>query len=598
MDVKKYVTLKNLSFTLAALTGISIIFGIIYVVLPVYNILWDIFGAIYLFTLFYSILFTFFISKKLNKANQLGNKLNILTYFYPIIIFIAMPVMGFGNLFNSTTYSPSLLANFGFYLMIYCSFFGSLGFILLFSYFIIKNLGNDEIWIQNRTENELGISNSTKRSKKIIRIIARIVCSIFLLILFYFSIILMGQADLLYNLSSLNPVLGMIGYPAWMLEMIIPELSLYFVFMSLSITVLFLKTVDMRKRKEVFYAISIIGVIITTGCLFPFLGTPIAITDSEINFAEAFGNDWEDRIDANAAEYFLKTPFSTPQFFLGIRTTNYDYLENQTYFVGSDSNETIDENITLCYDVFMPKNGGKDSLGNWLPGHNSTLICIHGGSWRSYDKGFTNAMHNHKYLASQGYIVFDIQHGLLRPDGEGAFLTPKHVCGNFTITDMIRHIGNFTHYLTENAANFGANLSSVFFSGGSSGGHLASASALAIASGNYTQYFSTNLTIKGLIPYCPGLGLPTDLGPLELIRPSYLINESSPPCLLYQGMNDGYVPYTTSMGFKNAYDINGSGNCAVVYLPFAGHMNHLFAFQSNLNLVFLYYMERFMYLHR
>ena len=82
-------------------------------------------------------------------------------------------------------------------------------------------------------------------------------------------------------------------------------------------------------------------------------------------------------------------------------------------------------------------------------------------------------------------------------------LTPAYKKGNFNIDDMVRHIGIFTNYLSDNVDEYGANLDSVFISGGSAGGHLTCAVALAIASGDYTDIFSANLTIKGLVPFYP-----------------------------------------------------------------------------------------------
>jgi acetyl esterase/lipase len=201
-----------------------------------------------------------------------------------------------------------------------------------------------------------------------------------------------------------------------------------------------------------------------------------------------------------------------------------------------------------------------------------------------------------KYFAAQGYIVFDIQYGLYRPNRNADALTPLNVLGNFTIDDMLRHIGNFTYYLAKNANNFGANLDSVFISGGSAGGHLTCASALAINSGNYTDMFSSDLTIKGLIPFYPANLLPLSFGTDELIRPSRLVTSSSPPCLIFHGTHDGLVPWTVSQTLKDAYNENNNDECALLLFPFAGHASDIY-FNGHFNLIFLYYMERFMYLY-
>ena len=116
-----------------------------------------------------------------------------------------------------------------------------------------------------------------------------------------------------------------------------------------------------------------------------------------------------------------------------------------------------------------------------------------------------------KYFASQGYVVYDIQYGLYDEPGDGGLmgmLSPNEVLGNFNITDMVRHIGNFTQYISKSsnpysAAELSGNLSSVFIHGGSAGGHLTCATALTIWSNNYTNYFGSSLSIKGYIPVYP-----------------------------------------------------------------------------------------------
>jgi acetyl esterase/lipase len=164
---------------------------------------------------------------------------------------------------------------------------------------------------------------------------------------------------------------------------------------------------------------------------------------------------------------------------------------------------------------------------------------------------------------------------------------------------MIRHIGNFTQYLTAHAEEYNVNLDSVFVSGCSAGGHLTCAVALAIASGNYTSNFGDNLTIKGYIPFYPANG-PTgpfaDNSSIELVNPDdYLVSSDSPPCLVFQGLQDGLVHPSVAQDLKDAYTSQGNSKCAIIYFPFAGHANDLY-FSGHYNQVFLYYMERFMYL--
>ncbi|HMF30893.1 MAG TPA: alpha/beta hydrolase, partial [Candidatus Lokiarchaeia archaeon] len=248
---------------------------------------------------------------------------------------------------------------------------------------------------------------------------------------------------------------------------------------------------------------------------------------------------------------------------------------------------------------YLPPNSGKD-----LPGANSTLIRIHGGGWTTGDKGQGDMLQMNKYFAAQGYCVFDIQYGLNNGPTNlelVKLITPANVMGNFTIDDMVRHIGIFCEYLAAHQAQYGANLSSVFISGGSAGGHLTCAAALAIASGQYASLFGSSLVIRGYVPFYPGNGvaqfIDNNVSRPEFYDPTKMVTAASPPCLVYQGSEDGLVNPATSQALKDAYTAAKNPACAVIWLPLGGHASDL-DFSGYYNTFFLYYMERFLYFYR
>lgn len=57
----------------------------------------------------------------------------------------------------------------------------------------------------------------------------------------------------------------------------------------------------------------------------------------------------------------------------------------------------------LKLDIYQPQI--PPAVGTVYP----AVVSVHGGAWRSYDKGGVFVPH-HSYLASQGYVVFDIQY--------------------------------------------------------------------------------------------------------------------------------------------------------------------------------------------
>ncbi len=343
----------------------------------------------------------------------------------------------------------------------------------------------------------------------------------------------------------------------------------------------------------------ILGIVISGFCFAPLVLTPQFAKDADIVFSNSFdpvfSGDWKAVIENSGyADAFLQTPFSLGGYFLGPPIYDCIVRKNVLYLDGATSNFTVDANVKLYFDAYLPPNDS-DSL----PGNRSTLIRIHGGGLTIGDKGLGNIATMNRYFAAQGYCVFDIQYGLNNgPESMGIpIITPSNVLGNFTLDDIMRHIGNFTFYLENHNSEYGANLNSVFISGGSSGGQLACATALSIASGNYNETFSANYTIKGIIPYYPAnnvsLSFTLQSTP-EWRNPELLVNNQSPPCLIYQGDQDHLIIRSRSL--ENTYLSQGNAEVCLLIFPLAGHASDLY-FSGYYNQVFLYYMERFMFLY-
>lgn len=252
-----------------------------------------------------------------------------------------------------------------------------------------------------------------------------------------------------------------------------------------------------------------------------------------------------------------------------------------------------DDKMTLYFDVYTPKKDPKD-----LPGKGSVLIRLHGGGWVLNDKGAGDMLQMNKYFAAQGYIVFDVQYaqydmGLEMPN------TPDYLLGDFTLDEIVASLGYFTKYLANHSNEYDADLDSVFVSGGSAGGHLTCALALGIASGKYTDMFGENLTIKGLVPFYPANGMEKYFGieveDKNLAHPENLINKNSPPCLIFQGTHDILTWFKIAQGIKDKYTEEDNEECAILWMPMGGHACDIY-YSGYYNQIFLYYMERFLYL--
>ena len=557
-----------ISYITATLDLFCIAFGILFILNPLYSILWDIFGVILVFTIFVNLLFIYF---TLYKKNILRVKTHFISYGFLLLIIIAVPFMMLGNLLLSVIYSNNVIDTVGAYLLLYLGYFGIFVYGFIFALFELKLLSNIDLYLFKYsvfTTDTVRHSRIRNISRKILVIVSRIT---FIFGIVFAFVIIFGSFEVVTTFVAI--VSGQFGT--------------FFSIIFLANTILLLKLKSRKRTTKKYYKTALIGFFVSGCLLMPLFVTNTTVRNAENTFSIAFGNDWRDQIPAGTNDYFLQTPFSLTSYFLGSKPKA-SIIQTNTLFYNNES-------ISLYFDVYQPLNSGQI-----LPGENSVLIRIHGGSWVSGDKGMMNMLQMNKYFASQGYVVFDIQYGLDRnPLFELDPLTPEYKKGNFNIDDMMRHIGIFTKYLVLHADEYGANLDSVFVSGGSAGGHLASAVALAIASGNYTDMFGTGLTIKGLIPFYPANGQMVFFGisgSEEFKNPEKLIDQNSPPCLIFQGTHDILNYFSISEKIRDIYRAKGNSECAILWMPFGGHASD-FYFTGYYNQIFLYFMERFMILY-
>ncbi len=567
-------SLKRISTSAIVLNIACGLFGILYIIIPIYTILWDIFGVILLVTLFEDIFLAYLTSVKVNKTVPLGNKLNQFTYFYLIFIVFGILLILLNNFSYSITYSNELIYTGQYLFWIYQFYFGFFMIGLGIAYVDYKSLNNRELW-------DLTVKGSVQRTQKQLK--RSKILKITLFSICFFTLII--GVFLAYSLL----------FAVWYAGIIIPQFALAASIVFPSISVLILKLITKRKRAKFFASIAIIGIVLSGIFLIPLLLTPYSEYSAECSFSNAFGENWKDSIEPEIEDkYFLKSKFWIPGYFLGIPSKDCNYERDILFFDGSESNHTEDEDIKLYFDVFWPKKESKDMPGI-KNGKYSVIIKIHGGAWRYGDKGYGDMLQVNKYFAAQGYIVFDIQYGLAESGAIDWIPTPKNTLGDFDINDMVRHIGEFTKYLVKNQKDYNANLDDVFITGGSAGGHLTCATALGIDSGEFNSTFSAELNVVGMIPFYPANGHANLPGKKELQNPEkYLVDKTSPPALIYQGTHD-HSCAPVSQDIKDAYDEADNEECCVIWLPMAGHANDIY-FSGYYSTIFLYYMERFLYL--
>ena len=374
----------------------------------------------------------------------------------------------------------------------------------------------------------------------------------------------------------------------------IPQITGFLMFLYIPTTLLLLKLTHKNRFKN-WNRISIlaIGLSLTVLNALPFMSVPVSIQTAENEFNEAYGENWRCSIPQSADNYFLPTQFNLYNYFLGFPHRDCN-VETDVLYYDADG-------IRLYFDVYYPKGVYSD-----LPGNGSVIIKIHGGGWQAGDKSIGNVLVINRYLASQGYVVFAIQYGLLDSGGSSYIPTPDNVKGNFTLHDMVYQIGNFTKLLeTTYADTYNANLNSVFIMGLSAGGHLTGVIGLGYNDPYFSGNFSNALNIKGIVPiytpdFTPSFLLPgnSSSNPLafEKFTPSNLVDASDPPALIFQGLSDHFVSLDNAERIKSSLNNEGV-DCILLTFPFAAHASDLIVGNSY-SQVWLYYLERFLYIEQ
>ncbi|MHA1112197.1 MAG: alpha/beta hydrolase [Promethearchaeota archaeon] len=564
---------RNFIYITLTLNLVSIVFGIFYYIFRFYDYVSNVFG----FILFTTYMFNFILTLGYDRIETIPKKtrriLRIFSVVYLVYSIFAVLMMLGGNLLVQITYGPSFSDNIVGLLLNMGGFFGMLIFGTVFS-----SIATARVNEVSRGATEPVAERTI--GQKIGAIIGQVLC---------FLLLILGI------LTSYVVLTGKLPRFLWFLYIIvyfIPECALYFGILFLTATILALRLIP-KKKKIYFYAVMVIGLSISTIHVIPSAMTSVEVVIANNRYTDAFGPSWQS-IPAVDEKYMTRSPYSFARYMLGMHPDDYIVQRDVLYYDGYA--DPKDENITLYFDAYMPSRNAAE-----LPGKNSTLIRFHGGGLSAYDKGLPNMQKMNYYFASQGYIVFDIQYGLYGDPSYGSALTPANVKGNFTIDDIMRHVGIFMQYLDNNSAVYGANLNSVFFSGGSAGGLLTCTTAYTLQHANYTFYNGqeSSFDVKGIIPFYPWVnvsGTGSIKGSYELLQPYRLADAGSVPCLIYQGNMDSTVDPEVTQLLQDAYDVGGAP-CATLPMFFAEHVSDMF-FEGYFNQVFLYYMERFMYQYR
>jgi acetyl esterase/lipase len=397
-----------------------------------------------------------------------------------------------------------------------------------------------------------------------------------------------------------------------LLDMFLPQLTLVaFIYIIVMVFVIRLKW---GQKKWLVFTL-FLGLTAFGLNILPLSGVQSTIASADSQFNAVFGDNWNELIPNDLQAKFREAPFNMGEYLNGIPSSacNVSYDIEYAFVNGNDS---------LRFDVYLPLTG---------TGPFPTIITIHGGGWVMGNKGTGNLAYVNRYLASQGYTVFDIIYGL----GKGGLAELPEKIGidislgrgtvnynnSYTIPQMIENIGTFTHYLAAHAQEYKVNLSQVFVLGRSAGAHLAGCVVLGFNDSPYSSVFNHSLTIRGGILYYPPCNLTTmlenslaiaapyrslvdiqtmfddllenNLTNYEVYSPRSYVKANAPPLLIFHGSNDKLVPTAESRDLKSALEAEGNTNCILIEMPFMGHAFDMIPGNPYSQITY-YYLERFL----
>ncbi|MDQ3435780.1 MAG: alpha/beta hydrolase [Actinomycetota bacterium] len=226
-------------------------------------------------------------------------------------------------------------------------------------------------------------------------------------------------------------------------------------------------------------------------------------------------------------------------------------------------------------DVWRPPGGGPAGEADAAKGR-PAVIVVHGGGWRSGERG--DFPRWNAWLASKGYVVFDIDYRLSPPP---------------SWRDAPADVRCAVGWVKENAARYGVDPERVALMGRSAGGHLALLTAYTQGSAPTPGCDARNLQDTGVaaaVAFYP----PTDLARLSslgylggmdrfiggtrdavperyrLLSPVLRVDPRAPPTFLAHGGDDQIVPPAQSELLADRLREAGVPH-RLVELPWANH---------------------------
>jgi len=250
-----------------------LILGLIYFLVDNEHFLWNIYGALMTVILIGNLFLTL-----------IPRERKVLDFFYLILVFIVMstvPIMNTVASLDVTNQSSR----------------STVSIVLLMVLFFVGAIVAAKKKSSDFARSFFSIQ-SDRRLHNIVKVISSILLVLLLIIGIYVCYVLLT------------------GKSGNFIEMFLPGYLFFFSISTLAIVAIFLKIRAKHGLTLINSLVSITGLSIGVIFSLPLFSTVFSLNEMEANFADAYGEEWENNISENTEEHFATVPFSLTDFFL------------------------------------------------------------------------------------------------------------------------------------------------------------------------------------------------------------------------------------------------------------------------------------------
>ncbi|NHJ49173.1 MAG: hypothetical protein FK733_15400, partial [Asgard group archaeon] len=331
--------------------GFNALVGIInflYLLIPSYAFFVNMVGIFIIINLSVTMIYSIFLSHKLRTTMKQGHQLNLLCYSYFGGVILTMTLTFFAMFIG---FNDVVSVNLGLGVLLYGSNFGIVIYGAVLG--LIPAISKNQIVLSTSPIPEDLVWNRSIKTQKRVALLKGVIIIICIL-------------ELVIGLLVCYSIfLGLKGwFRFFMLRVFAGQTALFFGFGILSFTFILFKitrSISGKLKRIPLSFLVILGIVLSGLCFVPLGLTPQFAKDADeafsASFNPVFSGDWKAVIDnSDYADAFLQTPFSVGGYFLGPPIYDCIVRKDVLYFDGSTSNFTVDANVKLYFDAYLPPN--------------------------------------------------------------------------------------------------------------------------------------------------------------------------------------------------------------------------------------------------